>query len=62
MNYNYNVDFLSSPCTVEREVSRRSHYSLLGYIISYLGGMSDRGDMDAEDDVVSIPHPELVVG
>ena len=54
MNYDYNVDFLSSPHTVEREASRRSQYSH-DNIRSYLGGKFNRIDMDVEDEVVSFP-------
>ena len=50
MDYDFNVDFLSSPCT-EREASCRSLYSRDNHII----GGSNRGDMDEEDDVVSRP-------
>ena len=48
MDYDYNMDFLSSPHTVEREASRRSQYSH-DDIRNYLGGESDKRDMDLED-------------
>ena len=54
MNCDYNMDFLSSPHTVEWEASQRSEYSC-DNIRSYLGGQSDRRDMDVEDDLLSHP-------
>ena len=59
MNYDYNFDFLSSPHTVEREASCQSQYSG-GDIRSYLGGESDRRDMDVED--VLLSHPPSRAG
>ena len=60
MNYNYNMDFLSSPRTVEREASRRSQYSR-DDIRNYLGSQSDRRDMDVENDLLSHPPSELAM-
>ena len=50
MNYDFNVDFLSSPHT-EREASCRSLYSR----DNHFGGGSNR-DMDEDDDIASC-HP-----
>ena len=54
MDYDYNMDFLSSPHTVEREASRGSQYSR-DDIRNYLDSQCDRRDMDVEDDLLSRP-------